>query len=156
MKANGVDNNHRKDSTEDFLFSHDQVEPRVQDYSLTGDHAVPANGDDGYRNVVVEGLLAGNQLEELEEESEGVQYTAITRNQQRPEIEASMSFEGKEDLDIEFGDIVPCDCSESSYGHINAFVEPYCSPRYSFGNSLGDTHFGGTEARKLLASECGG
>lgn len=59
-----------------------------------------------------------------------------------------MSFEGKEDLDIKFGDIVPCDCSESSYGHINAFVERYCSPRYSFGNSLGNAHFGGTESRK--------
>ena len=81
MKANGVDNNHCKDSTEYLLFPHDQMEPRVQDYSLTGDHAVPADGDDGYCDVVVEGLLAGNKLEELEEESEGVQYTAITRNQ---------------------------------------------------------------------------
>lgn len=54
-----------------------------------------------------------------------------------------MSFEGQEYLDIEFGDIVPCDCSEGSYGHINALVVRNCCSRLSFGDSLG--HFGGFE-----------
>lgn len=53
-----------------------------------------------------------------------------------------MSFEGEEDLDIEFGDVIPCDCSEGSYGHINALVELDWSPRFSFRNR----HFGDCES----------
>ena len=53
-----------------------------------------------------------------------------------------MSLESKEDLYIEFGDIVPCDCSEGSYGHINALVERDCSPRHSFGDSFRAGHLG--------------
>lgn len=60
-----------------------------------------------------------------------------------------MSFEGEKDLDIEFGDIVPCDCSEGRYGHIYALVELDCSPgfsfRDSFRNSFWDGHFQGFE-----------
>ena len=47
-----------------------------------------------------------------------------------------MSFEGEEDLNVEFGDIVPCDCSEGSYGHINALVDGDCCSRFAFGNSF--------------------
>ena len=72
MKANGVDDDHGEDSTEYLLFPHHEMEPRVQDYGLTSDHAIPANGDDGHGNIVIDGLLVRHQLEELEEETEGV------------------------------------------------------------------------------------
>lgn len=143
VKADGVDDDHGKNATEYPLFPHDQMEPRVENYGLTSDHAVPANGYDSHANIVIEGLLARNQLEEFEEESERMQHAAITRYQQRPEVETSMSFEGEEDLDIEFGDIVPCDCSEGRYGHIYALVDRNCSPRFSFRDSGG--HFRGSE-----------
>ena len=44
-----------------------------------------------------------------------------------------MSFKGEENLDIEFGDIIPCDSSEGSYGHVNALVNRDWSSRFSFG-----------------------
>ena len=56
-----------------------------------------------------------------------------------------MSFEGEEDLDVELGDIVPCDCSEGSYGHINALVERDWPPRFSLGNA----HFGDCKRRVI-------
>lgn len=62
-----------------------------------------------------------------------------------------MSFEGEEDLDIEFGDIVPSDCSEGSYGHINALVGRDWSPRFPFGNG----HCGDAKRWVLGASDCG-
>ena len=43
-----------------------------------------------------------------------------------------MSFEGEENLDIEFGDIVPSDCSEGSYGHISALVDRDRSSGFAF------------------------
>ena len=128
------------------------MEPRIQNYGLTGDHAIPANGDDGNCNIVVERLIAGNKPEELKEESEGMKYAAITRYQKRPEVEASMSFEGEEDLDIEFGDVIPSDSSEGSYGHINALVERDWPPRFSFR----DAHSADSERRVLGANDCGG
>ena len=73
-----------------------------------------------------------NQLEEFEEEAESMQHAAITRYEKGPEVETSVSFEGEEDLNIEFEDVVPCDSSEGSYGHINALVHRDCSPRFSF------------------------
>ena len=53
-----------------------------------------------------------------------------------------MSFEGEEDLNIEFGDVVPCDCSEGSYGHIYALVERDCPPRFSCRDSFCFGHSG--------------
>ena len=141
MKANGVDDDHGKNAAEDPLLPHNEMEPRVQNYGLTGDHAIPTDGDDTDCNIVVEDRVGGNKLEELEEEAEGMQHTAITGYKKGPEVEASMSFEGEEDLDIEFGDIVPCDCSEGSYGHINALVQRDCSRRFPFR----DSHFGDSE-----------
>ena len=135
MKADGVDDDHCKNCTEDLLFPHNEMKPRVQNYGLTSDHAIPPNGDDSNSNIVVERLVAGNQLKELEEKSESMQHTAVTRYQKGPEVEASMSLEGEEDLDIEFGDVVPCDCSEGSYGHIDALVDRDGSPRFSFRDS---------------------
>lgn len=78
MKANGVDDDHCQYAAEDLLLPHNEMEPRVQNYGLAGDHTIPANSDDGNCNIVVEGLVAGNKLEELEEESESMQHTAIT------------------------------------------------------------------------------
>lgn len=132
MKTNGIDNDHCKNCAEDPLLSHNKMKPRIQDHGLTGDHAIPANGDNSDCNVVVNGLIARNQAKEFEEESEGMQHTAITGYQKRPEVQASMSFKGEEDLDIELGDVVPCDGSEGSYGHINALVERNWPPRFSF------------------------
>lgn len=60
-----------------------------------------------------------------------------------------MSFEGEEDLDIEFGDIVPCDCSEGSYGHVYALVDWDCSPGLSYRDSFRDGHFKGSEGGGL-------
>ena len=74
-----------------------------------------------------------------------MQHAAITRYQKGPEVETSVSFEGEEDLNIEFGDIVPCDSSEGSYGHINALVDRDSSPRFSFGDCFERCHFGGSE-----------
>lgn len=81
MKANSIDDDHCENCTEDLLLPHDEMEPRIQNYGLTGHHAIPANGDDSNCNIVVEGLIAGNQLEELEEEAESMKHTAITRYQ---------------------------------------------------------------------------
>ncbi len=78
MKANGVDDDHCKDSTEDLLLPYNQMEPRVQNYGLTSHHAIPANRDYSHCNIVVEGLLFGNKLEEFEEEPESMQHAAIT------------------------------------------------------------------------------
>lgn len=61
-----------------------------------------------------------------------------------------MSFESEEDLDIEFGDIVPCDCSEGSYGHINTLVERDWAPGFSFRGG----HFGDSERRVFGANDC--
>lgn len=152
MKANGVDDDHCKNCPENLLFPHHEMEPRVQNYGLTGDHAIPANGDDGHSNIIVEGLIAGNQLEELEEESERMQHTAITGYQKGPEVEASVSLEGEEDLDIEFCNIVPCDCGEGSYGHVNALVERNWSPRFSWGSG----HCEFSERRGPWTNDCGG
>ncbi len=60
-----------------------------------------------------------------------------------------MSFEGEEDLDIEFGNIIPCDCGESSYGHVNALVDRDCSPRFSFWDAFRVGHFGDLSVRDL-------
>lgn len=81
MKADSVDDDHCKNCAEDLMFPHNEMEPRVEDYGLTGDHAIPANGDDSNCHIVVEGLIAGNELEEFEEESESMKHTAITRYQ---------------------------------------------------------------------------
>ena len=54
-----------------------------------------------------------------------------------------MSFEGQKDLDVEFGDIVPSDGSESSYGHVYALVVGDCSPRFTFRRG----HCGDAEGR---------
>lgn len=78
MKADGVDDDHGENPTEYLLFPHNQMEPRVQNYGLTSDHAIPANGYDSHANIVIEGLLARDQLEEFEEESESMQHAAIT------------------------------------------------------------------------------
>ena len=72
MKTNGVDNDHCKDCAEDLLLPHNKMEPRIEDYGLTGDHAIPANGDDSHCNIVVEGLITRNKAEEFEEESESM------------------------------------------------------------------------------------
>ena len=158
MKANGVDDDHSKDCTENLLFPHHEMEPRVQNYGLTCDHTIPANSDDGHSNIVVQGLIAGNQLEKFEEESESMQHTAITRYQKGPEVEAPMSFEGEEDLDVEFSDIIPCDCGEGSYGHINALVEWDWAPGFSC-NCFRYGHGGYSERRVswemcVKADEC--
>ena len=81
MKANGIDDDHCKNSTKNLLLPHNEMKPRVQNYGLTSDHAIPANSDDSHRDIVVEGLLGRNQLEEFEEESESMQHTAIARYQ---------------------------------------------------------------------------
>ena len=39
-----------------------------------------------------------------------------------------MTLEGKEDLNIEFSDIVPRDSSEGSYGHVVSLIERECLP----------------------------
>ena len=62
-----------------------------------------------------------------------------------------MSFEGEEDLDVQLGDIVPCDCSEGSYGHINALVERDWPPRFSLGNA----HFWRLQASGNWEMDCG-
>lgn len=61
-----------------------------------------------------------------------------------------MSFEGEEDLDIEFGDIVPCDCSESSYGHENTLVELDFTASDSVRGIFGDDHFGESEDSRVF------
>ena len=81
MKANGVDDDHCKDSSEDLLFPDNEMEPRVQNYGLTSDHAIPANGDDSNRDIVIENLSGGDKPEELEEEAQSMEHTAITRDQ---------------------------------------------------------------------------
>lgn len=78
MKANSVEDDHCKNAAEDLLFPHHKMQPRVQDYGLTSDHAIPANGNDGNCDISVEGHIAGDEMEELEEEAESMQYTTIT------------------------------------------------------------------------------
>ena len=74
-----------------------------------------------------------------------MQHAAITRYQKRPEVETSVSFEGEEDLNIEFGDIVPCDSSEGSYGHIYALIDGDFSPRFAFRDCFQRCHCRGGE-----------
>ncbi len=146
MKANGVNDDHCENCTEDPLFPHNEMKPRVQNDGLASDHAIPADGDDSDCNIVIKRLIGGNQPKELKEESERMQHTAITGYEKRPEIETSMPFKSEEDLDIELGDIVPCDSSEGSYGHIDALVERNWAPRFSFR----DGHFEGRVSRNMI------
>ena len=82
METNGVDDDHCKNCTENLLFPHNQMEPRVEDDGLASDHAIPAKGDDRDCDIVVQRLIvACNKLEEFEEESEGMEHTTVTRYQ---------------------------------------------------------------------------
>ena len=74
-----------------------------------------------------------------------MQHAAITGYQKGPEVETSVSFEGEEDLNIEFGDVIPCDSSEGSYGHINALVDRNRSSGFSFWDGFRRCHFGESE-----------
>ena len=82
MEANGVDDDHSKNCTENLLFPHNKMESGVEDDGLASDHAIPAEGDDSNCDIVVEGLIvARNKLEEFEKESESMKHTTVTRYQ---------------------------------------------------------------------------
>lgn len=90
MEAECVDNDHGEDASEDFLFAHDEVKPRVEHDGLAGDHAIPTDRDDSHRQVDILGI---REYQKFEEEAEGMQHAAITRDDEGPKIKTSMSFE---------------------------------------------------------------
>ena len=61
-----------------------------------------------------------------------------------------MSLEGEKDLDVQFGDIIPCDCSEGSYGHIYALVDRDCSTGFSLRNSFRAGHLEESDSRGMM------
>ena len=85
---------------------------------MAGHHGIPANGNDRDREVIV-----GRQLEELKQKSQGMQDTAVAGYDQGPEVQASMSFEGHEDLDVQLEDVEPGDGGEGGNGHVGGYVE---------------------------------
>lgn len=118
MEADCVHGDHGQDATEHFLFAHDEVEPRVKHDGLSGDHAIPTDGDDGDGQVDVT-----LEDQKFEEEAEGMQHTAIAGDQERPKVQASMPFEGEKDLNVQFDDIPPGDGGKCHNGHLLCRVE---------------------------------
>ena len=118
MEADGVHDDHDQDAAEDTVFAHHQVEARVQHDGLAGHHGVPSDRDDGHGEEVVVG-----ELEELEQETEGVEDAAIAGDNQRPEVEASMSLEGHEHLDVQLDDVEPRHRGEGGDGHVGGDIE---------------------------------
>lgn len=112
VETDRVDDDHSEDATQYPLLPHDKMQPRIENHRLPSDHGIPSNRDYSDREVV-----SMSESKELQQEPKRVQHTAIARYQERPEVQAAMSFEGEEDLDVELCDIVPRDCSEGSYCH---------------------------------------
>lgn len=83
-------------------------------------HAIPANRDYRHRDIDV---VWSREREELQQEAKRVQHASVARYEQRPEVQAPMPFEGEEDLDVQFHDIVPRDCCERRYGHEGGLLE---------------------------------
>ena len=112
VEEESVQTDHGQDATQNPRIADDQMQSRVEHDGLSRHHGIPANGDeaDGQVNV--------GQVEELENEAEGVDDDAPRRNQKGPEVEASMSFEGQEDLQIQLNHIEPGDGGEGGDGHV--------------------------------------
>ncbi len=81
MEAERVHDDHRQNSPKHFLFAHDEMESGVEDYRLPRDHAIPSNCHNGHAKIEICG-----QLEELEEKTQSVKYTAIAADQERPKV----------------------------------------------------------------------
>ena len=96
------------------------MQARIQDHGLPRHHGIPSDSDDGDREVVVIG-----ELEELEQESERVQHTAIAGDDERPKVQAPVSLERHEDLNVQLEDIIPRHRCEGSDGHVNGLIGCY-------------------------------
>ncbi len=115
VEADGVDDDHGQHEPEGPLLTHHQVQAWVQHDGLSGHHGIPADGDDGDREIRIR-----RDGEEFEHEAQSVQDASVRGDQQGPEVKASMAFEGQEDLDVELEDVVPGDGGERGNGHVDA------------------------------------
>lgn len=48
VEAEGIDDDHGQNATQNLLLTHHEVQARVQHDGLAGDHAIPTDGDDGH------------------------------------------------------------------------------------------------------------
>lgn len=119
MEAEGVHNYHCQDAPKDSLFSHHQMKSGIENYRLPRNHAIPPDRHNCHAKIEVRG-----QSEKLQDKTERVEDTAITADQEGPEVEAPMPFEGQKDLNVQFYHVVPGDSSERSNGH------PCCSVKF--------------------------
>ncbi|KAI4139648.1 MAG: hypothetical protein L6R39_006183, partial [Caloplaca ligustica] len=87
------DDEHR---SQDARVADHEVEARVQDEALAGDHAPPAEGGEG--GVDVPGAGAD---EPFEDDAEGVGDDAPGGDEERPEVDCVAAFEGGEDFEID-------------------------------------------------------
>lgn len=116
VQEEDVHNNHALDEAQDAGVLEHQVQTRVEDERLAGDHRPPADGEEGDGEPG-----GGGQAEEFDQVSDGVRNNADTGDEHAPEIRATVTFEGEEDEDDQFEHIVPSDTDESRDG--DAYTE---------------------------------
>lgn len=91
----------------------------IENYRLPRNHAIPPDRYNCHAKIEVR-----SQLKKLQEKTKRVENTAITANQEGPEVEAPMPFEGQKDLNVQFYHVVPGDRSECGNDH------PCCAVKF--------------------------
>lgn len=92
MEEDNVGDDKTKNEAQEGGALENEMQARVQNKGLAGDHRPPANGDQGSGQPELTG-----ETEEFHEEPDGVRQNADGGDQHTPEIEAAITFEGDED-----------------------------------------------------------
>ena len=99
------------------LVLYDNVYAGVEDDSLSSDHAIPADRNNGDGQVDI-----GTAGKELQNEAEPMQCSTPRANEERPEVESTVTLEGVEDKEAELQHVVPRERSEDDDGGVDCLV----------------------------------